>query len=467
MKFPKIITKGKQIIEAVKAIWISEALLSDDTTEANNRKWRRLSDDKERDLTPYNHDRVQEISYFLYTANPLAHRIVEITKDFIIGDGCSYQADEQADEKVQQILDDFWNDSTNQFNLKQHQKALELGIFGEQYYPVFVNDIDGHVKLGYIDPSFVKCVITNPKNVEQPIEIKLKDTSENEGKTFKIIRENEDLKSDELGLLKGEVFYFAINKVSNATRGRSDLAPLIDWLDAYDQFLINRAERSALINAFVWDVTMTGKTDKELRNYMKQHSTPPRPGSVRFHNEKVKWESVTPSLNADDATKEARMLKNFILGGAGLPEHWFADGGEANRATAAEMSEPILKRLKTRQNYFKYMLEYMGQFVIDQAIIAGQLKTDANTDFTVKMSDLSARDTKTLSTSLKEVVMSTTLAVQAGVMSKERATTLILLVAEGFGDKIDIKEELNKIEEETRNTLKDAEQPREAIPEEN
>ena len=30
-------------------------------------------------------------------------------------------------------------------------------------------------------------------------------------------------------------FYFAINKPSNGTRGRSDLINLFDWLDLYDQ----------------------------------------------------------------------------------------------------------------------------------------------------------------------------------------------------------------------------------------
>jgi hypothetical protein len=36
-------------------------------------------------------------------------------------------------------------------------------------------------------------------------------------------------------------FYVAINKPSNATRGRSDLITVFDWLDLYDQFSSTRS----------------------------------------------------------------------------------------------------------------------------------------------------------------------------------------------------------------------------------
>ena len=104
-----------------------------------------------------------EICFYLYDSNPFAHRILEMTKDFVVGEGITYKA---VDDEVQAVLDKFWNDPINGWDLKQGQKVLELGLYGEQYYPTAVNEVDGFVRLGYLDPQGVFEVKTDPNNVE-------------------------------------------------------------------------------------------------------------------------------------------------------------------------------------------------------------------------------------------------------------------------------------------------------------
>jgi hypothetical protein len=124
----------------------------------------------------------------------------------------------------------------------------------------------------------------------------------------------------------------------------------------------------------------------------------PKSGSIRAHNEKIKWETVSPNLESSDASQEARLFKNQILGGAGYPEHWFAEGSTTTRATALEMGLPTLKKLKSRQKWTKYQLMRIIDFVIDQAIIHGELKEGVDRGYKITPSPIISRDNKVADT---------------------------------------------------------------------
>ena len=341
--------------------------------------WTLLTRDDFRDLDPVTQDKMQDIAFYLYDSNPIAHRIIEMKSDFIIGDGFSYKA---TDDNVQKILDRHWNDPVNNWDLKQDTKAKELGLFGEQFYPVFVNKYNGNVRLGYIDPVKVKQIVVDRKNPEILRKVILKTSRAGKEKSYDVVNIDDKRNSETYGKLVGDIFVFAINKVTNSTRGRSDLLSLADWIDGYDQFLFARLERANILNNFVWDITLEGMNDTDIKKWLEGQSMP-KPGSMRAHNEKVKWIAASPGLESGDASKEAQLFKMQILGGAGFPNLWFGEGGETIRAGAAEMSLPTMKHLRARQKYFKLMLRYIFSFVIDQAIIANKLPEDVDKTFVV------------------------------------------------------------------------------------
>ncbi len=257
------------------------------------------------------------------------------------------------------------------------------------------------MRLGYVDPLMIDEVISDPENCEVVREVRLKSTAGQPGKTLKVIQVDEDPQSETHGHLVGECFFFKVNSVSNSTRGRSDLLSLADWLSGYDEFLFNRLDRVALINAFVWDITLKGLTQEEIDRWLK-NAAAPKPGSIRAHNENVEYKAVAPDLKAGDASSEAALIKNHILGGAGFPGHWFAEGGDVNRAAAAEMGEPTIKRLSARQRYFRYMIEHIFRFVIDQSIIHNTLSGNEDTGFSVITPEISVKDISKLSGSLQQ-----------------------------------------------------------------
>lgn len=388
---------GKKFIDELKRKPLEEAIVS---ARKEDKGWRALTEDARRDLTPLTQERMQEIAFHLYDTNPVAHRILEMTKDFVVGEGITFTAE---DPEVEKVLKEFWNDPVNAWNLKQGQRVLELGLYGEQFYPVAVNEIDGKVRMGYLDPAAVAKVISDPENVEIIRQVKRKGTMTQVQKTYEVVNLDENLKSKTYGYLTGEIFFFAINKVANALRGRSDLFSLADWIDGYDQFLFNRLERSHLMNVFLWDVTLEGYNQKQIDDWLKEQGLP-KPASMRAHNEKVKWQAIVPELGAHDASEEAKLFRNQILGGAGLPPHWYAGGEGITRATALEMATPVMKRLKTRQRYFRYMIEFIFLFVIHQAIIHGKLKKEVNKSFTVALPKLLEKDIYTLSLGLRFIM---------------------------------------------------------------
>jgi hypothetical protein len=333
-------------------------------------EYRRLSDINAKGLNPIARDRQLEIVYSLFLKNGLAKRILEIRNDFIFGDGFKYAVGGSGLSKdklnqAQEVIDEFWE--INQMDLRFEKKGFDLSLNGMLILPVFANRINGQVRLGFIDPKNVDKVITNPLNVEDIVKIKLKNFGFNsKQKTLDVIRLNNDLKSESYGLLEGECFYFAINNVSNQPEGVSDLLGSADWLDMLDKMLFNTLQFVNALSKYFQDVELTGADDKKIEEWKKKN--PISQNLARFvHNDKVKFTVLTPNINNADPSEIVRLYKNIVLGSQGYPEHWFADGGNTNLATAVEQGTPIMRQLKNRQQYIIYILQTMLKFALHKA----------------------------------------------------------------------------------------------------
>lgn len=404
--------------------------------------WRRLSDRVSRnELSPYEQDNMIKAVSYLYARNPIAKRIVELTRDFVLGEGITIKAD---NPEVQEVLDEFWDDPENQWDLKQHDRVLELGLYGEQCFVVFVNEFNGRVRIGNLDPARIGSVSPDPDNSERADTVNIR-TGTSELRPLKVIR------LGETGFLEGKCFYFSINRLGHETRGRSDIFALADWLDGYESYLFNRLEKASLVSSFVWDVTLEGMTEEEITAWLRKNGKPPKPGSIRAHNEKVKWDTAAPSLNADDAAVEALLMKQMIAGGSGKPLHWLGSPEDANRATAQAMGEPTLKSLTTRQKYVRYTIEHMLRFVLDQAIIHNRLSPTIDTTHKVILPEISKKDTKDITESVNKLSSALALAEERGWISKETSASLFAVFAGQLGVEINVGDELKAAEKDKEN----------------
>ena len=426
--------------------------------------FRSISRRARRDIQPFKRERQLKIVYWLYLAYPVAKRGMDLTVDFTVGEGLSYTA---KDEKVKEVLDDFWKDPINRWDLKQFTRVLELGLFGELIMPVKVNPMNGKVRMSYIDPLEVERVDTLPNNVEIPVHVVLKGgnrhsiehvsgpgaghdhdfpkSAEEKARTLNVIRPDEDINSKTHDKLVGDTFFFAINKVSNATRGSSDLFCVIDWLELHEQFLMGIHEAADAKSSVVWDVTVEGADPKTLERFKREFGRITK-GMTRFHNEKVKIDPKAPELGTTDLEAHASVLKRHIATGLGLPEHWLSDPGGANRATAAEMGVPTTRRLRSRQKFVVNMMEYIFDFVLDQAIIAGRLPEDVDRTFAVMAPQVWPIDTQRITTSLVTAAQALMLAEQQGWIDQKSAADTFKLIADQLGVKLAPLEEIGRVD---------------------
>jgi len=419
------------------------------TVDADEDQWRRLTGDTKRDLSPMTHQRMREMAQYLWESNLLANRLIELPIAYLLAEGVALHCD---DEDNQALLTRFWRDPINQMAVKLPKKVRELGIYGEQCYPAFVNEHTGHVRLGYLDPGLVETVVMDPDNPEQPIGVVTVRDKQGQARRYRVVVNGADaeLFTARTQVIRdtftdGEAFWFTINDLSNGRRGRSDLLAQADYLDGYDQYLFGELDRAQFMRAFIWDVTLTGATPEEVEKRAKS-ITAPRPGSARVHNEAEIWKAETPDLKAQDASEGARLFRNHVLGGATMPEHWYGGGGDVNRATGESMAEPTLKVLSMRQQVIKHMLETIGLYVLRQALLArGQGEPDLEDEaYQVEaiFPEMTAKDTTKYAAALQQAVVAVGLALDKGLITQATAVRIINAIAGRLGVEIDAEAEL-------------------------
>ena len=432
------------------------------TVDADEDQWRKLTGDAKRDLSLLTQSRMQEAAVYLWEPNLLANRLIELPIAYLLAEGVRLTAE---DETVQEYLDRFWFDPINQMDLKLPKKVRELALYGEQCYPTFVNEFSGYVRLGYLDPSLIETVVTDPDNGEQPIGIVTKRNSKGIQRRYKIIVNGpeEDLFTQKTVRIRntfqtGECFFFTVNDLSNGKRGRSDLLAQIDWLDAYDQFLFGEIERQQNLRAFIWDVTLRGATPEEVKKRAGE-IVAPKPGSVRVHNDSETWTTETPEFKAADSAETAKTLRNHSLGGATIPEHWFGGASDVNRATGDSMGEPTFKQFIMRQTYIGYMLETIGRYQIRQRELKEFKREPDLFDPTYKVQarfpEMVARDTTKYAAALQQVTVAAAMAIDRGILTEETAARMLENISGRLGVEFDAAEELVKARVEAEKRRED------------
>lgn len=418
------------------------------TVDADEDQWRKISGDGRRDLAPMTQRRMQQVAAYLWESNNLANRLIELPLAYLLAEGVKLTC---KDEDHQAQLDRFWADPINRLDERLPELVRSLALFGELALPVFVNEITGRVRLGFLDPAKIDTVVTHPENPAQPIGIvTVKDKKGRQSKYRVLVLGSEaDCFSARVQEIRstftdGDAVYWCVNKLAGGSRGRSDLLSQADWCDGYDNFLFGELDRAQFLRSFLWDVTLKGGTPAEVKQRASEISTP-APGSVRVHNDSEVWEALAPGLQAADLTELARVIRNHALGGMTIPEHWFGGGGDVNRAVGAEMSEPTMKLFSMRQRSLKQLLELLGRLVLLHQVDTNPDSIDwSDADWKVEavFPEMSPKDTTKYASALQQVVVATGMAVDAGVLTQATALKIIAAVAGRLGIEIDAEAEL-------------------------
>jgi len=419
--------------------------------------WRPVSQDARRDLSPIDQTRMQELAVNAWERQRLANRLIELPLAFILGDGVRIEVD---DEEAQGWLDAWWQDPINRFDLILEKRMRELALFGEQLIPVFVNPINGHVRHGAIDPGRITRVVMDPDNASLPIGVEVGGDG-GEVRTYRVILDGEEAEllrvpalALRAGMTAGDCHFWRVNDLLCGARGRSDLVSAIDLCDAYAQLLFGEVERAFALRTVQWDVTLTGATPDQVEERARDIA-PPTPNTVRVHNEAETWAPLSPKLESADAATTLRAVRNEVLGGSTLPEHWYGGGGDVNRATAAEMDEPTYVVFRRRQLFWQAILEAEARHVLRERLRS--LGRDWRVEFArpemklrAVFPTMKAADVTRLSQALGQIVAACAAAISQGLMTDETALRLIVSIADKMGVEIDAEAELEAAREAAR-----------------
>ncbi len=445
---PKVQAAVTQTEERMKAS-IPIAMLSDEKDIG----WRRITQDNIRDLDPMTRYQQIRVVEYLGVANPLAKFILDVSTDFVCGKGFTLSSPV---DKTREWLEEFWR--VNKLDEDIYRNAMSLSQYGELVLPAFVNKFTGRVRLGFIDPMILSDVVGDPANPRVAIGVVLMGKADGRQITLRTIltADDEEGLSPEAQTLResytdGACFFFAINEPGPSCRGISDLFPLADWLDAYDTALWTEAERQDLMKDFVWDVTLNGADKPQVEAYAKDIATP-KGGSVRVHNENVKWEAVTPDLKATDTSEAMRTFRNHILGGAHIPEHWFGGGGKVNKATAAEMDTPTMMYYIARQGKILNLVYALCNFAVSQGIEHGLLPdSDDSWNFSVDTPELATKDISAIAAALQQVTTSLQIAKTMNIIDSKSASRVFCQFVTQTGTEVDPDEAYQAAQVEKEN----------------
>lgn len=419
--------------------------------DSDDHLFRRISQ-TQRDMEPLKLERAVNISLYMYNTNPLAQRIIDVPMQAIESAGIEF--DSKDDDRLQELWDDWWGDGNEGFSAEFFELFKDGRMTGEIHWPVAINAINGALEFGYIDPINVKQIFMVPGNVKQADKVILKDNMlfPNAKQVYTVIRRVGDV-------MAGELIHVAFNKLTNASRGVPVLAALLDWLDLYDQGMINEAERWSLLKSFLYHVTIEDGDEEAINKFNKMHfpgGKPMNPGSVLTTNEKIKMEAVTPDLKAGDSTEMSELQLNNIESGAGLMGFVLQSGKGINQGVAREIVRPSIWMIESIQRKMTRLLTTLFKLVVQNAenkgrqLDSGMVDSSMEKRFKITANEVLERDLVVLSTTLKQLTEALIAGKSNALIDDESARKAYVNMASKIDESVNLEEVERNIEEQEK-----------------
>jgi hypothetical protein len=414
---------------------------------------------------------VLKMAHRTYALRGSAHNIAELYVDFIVGDGLEPKVKDDDDKDLAKLLDEIWADPRNNLKRDHEQMVRSLILEGERFGRANLSLQSGQLEIGYMPVEqvvgvdkdrlgrdvFARITELAPgghdnlrffvlDSLNEDIEIVPNLAASDPNAKYTIVERSTDpagiVQSSSIQV-EGLVFAWFINRPEGATRGRSELTEILDYIDIHDQLLWSEVERVKLLKTLVLDVKYNGlqpgQETQKLRE-LKLLSMPHRP-RVQIHNEQVELQLLSAKVDGDQsiARLEETLALN-IYGSKAFPEHWRGAGSRANLATAQAMEIVPMKRMRRKQRVVVDAFKRMVDIQIALRTRASSTKNipeDYADRYEMNHSEVGGKDRKRGTEVLKDVVLAVTQAVTDNVMQPEAANTMIIQAAREAGFDLD------------------------------
>lgn len=361
--------------------------------------WERLEFGNGRELTKQSLNEIAMLARKYWLKNPLIRRAIVTKSHYIFGQGVSFEAEAN---DVNFILQNFVEDQTNKDVLFSQasfiSKEMELELFGNLFFALFVDDLTGKVRIRTIPFEEITEVIKDPEDKSKPLYYKRTFTKANSTKTKIYPDWNNNEPDPYYKNIPVEdnvyIFHLSVNKLSDMTFGVSEVYSAIDWAKAYKNFLEDWATIVNAQSSFAWKLKTKGgqqgvkKAKASLgssfaTNQSTENNPSPSTGSTWIEGAGATLESMKtggPPTKAEDGDKMIHM----VSAGTGIFYHYLTgDPSTGNLATAKSMERPMELEFKTRQSLWEDSLKRLFKFIIEQSVKSsgGYLKGTIEEDF--------------------------------------------------------------------------------------
>ncbi|MCI0394656.1 MAG: phage portal protein [Chloroflexi bacterium] len=334
--------------------------------------------------------------------NPLAKSIVDITSDFVVGDGIELSSPRAS---LQKFLSAFWNHPKNLFGQRLHDMSDELARAGDLFILLFRNPEDGLSYVRFVTKEQIVAIETAENDWETEVAYHV--VSGETGFLSDPTRPQVWLSPHHPGAKEAAavMLHYAINRPIGASFGEGDLATVLVWLQRYSRMLEDRVRMHWAVRAFLWFIKVPTHKVEEKK---AQYAAAPESGSVIVHDDAETWDVKAPALHAADARHDLQAVRQMI-DAAGYPPHWRGESGDANLATATAMQVRPERHLKRRQDYMVFVLQDLVLNAYRRALEIGKVRgvlpvATHNELLPANVTDVSRSDNQALATAGRELM---------------------------------------------------------------
>lgn len=417
--------------------------------QAEDRGWQDMSAiGAQRGIVARDHHELINACYKAYLTSPLAKRYVRYATYFTLGKGVELTAEEP---EVQAVLEGFWKDPKNRMAITTREASDWLTIAGEAFIRLDYDPLTAHTTCTLIDPGEITGILWDededaPEAYIRKYRVTARRIRSDGVASYATTREwvEKIPATDERTGLPRIVHVRAGGL--NTRRGVPEMLDMLPWLKKYEKWLNDRVIINAARTLFSYDVTLEGASPEEINAYFQgitggraggsdRHADRGgrgiRSGSIRVHSDRVKWDVISPRVDAHDAREDGRALKHMVACSMGIPEHWLGDTGSTNLATARALDLPTLRQFEDRQVIMAEALRLVLKSAVMLQRMHGALpaipagEDEYNDSFVVAFPDLDVADATDRAQAFADVGRTTMELAAVGLVS--RATALDVL----------------------------------------
>lgn len=430
---PNIITRTRErVAEAISSakidlmrqeiVQLQESIQFNDPQESS---WVRLGQSLSGETDVIDITRARANSRYYWRRDPLYGRAVRLTRNYVMGRGISWRAN---DDAVIELLQAFWDNSDNKLYTRaqgQWELCDKILVDGELFPTFFVNAVsDGTVKASLVEPEEIYAIIPHPDNRRkiryyyrqwlcQGWDFKnfnwsggkwqndyypdwsAKASFPDDGGPREMLTVEDDpdgvqhatvtIKGDE-DSAHTDVYMTQVRSNQYGLRALPSFYSGIVWTSTYKGFMEDRATLTLAAATFAFKQKIKGGAAAVARMVAQLGAaTLGRYGGTRgreryegaqtmVENEAANFEQLNFDSRAGNAYTDGRMLRQQVSAATDITEpDLTGDPSVGNLASMTAMNGPQLKGFESWQQLFADFYADMFDFVIRQAIKYGAL----------------------------------------------------------------------------------------------